>query len=204
MTRALTVTPEDFARQMHWLQAHGFEAVSQPQVFAALEHAAPLPTHPVMITFDDGYRDVLTNAAPVLARRRMPATAYVITHRISGPDPSFLTWNQLSMLERDGVTIGSHTVHHVELTLLTDATALHELVDSRIALERRLRHPVQWFSYPAGAESTHAAALVRRAGYVLAVTTHPGKLQSAALPLELKRYEILDTTGVAGLAALLH
>jgi peptidoglycan/xylan/chitin deacetylase (PgdA/CDA1 family) len=204
MTRALTVAPDVFARQMRWLQAHTFHAVSQLQVFAALERGASLPPHPVMITFDDGYRDVITNAAPLLARLHTPATAYVITGRISGSDPSFLTWNELPRLERDGVTIGSHTVHHLELTALTDTIALHELIASRIALERRLGHPVQWFAYPAGAENARAAYLVRRAGYVLAVTTHPGALQDAAFPLQLKRNEILDSTEIAGLAALLH
>ena len=70
-------------------------------------------------------------------------------------------------------------------------------------LQRRLRHPVQWFAYPAGREDARIVDLTRRAGYVLAVTTSPGRVQSAAAPLELHRYEILDSTGVAGLAALL-
>jgi hypothetical protein len=79
---------------------------------------------------------------------------------------------------------------------------MHELLDSRLALERGLGHPVQWFAYPGGAENAHDAHLVRLAGYVLAVTTHPGMLQKAAYPLELNRYEVLDTTGVDGVAAL--
>jgi hypothetical protein len=62
---------------------------------------------------------------------------------------------------------------------------------------------VQWFAYPAGAEDTRIVGLVRRAGYVLAVTTNPGALQSARTPLELHRYEVLDSTHVGGLAALL-
>jgi peptidoglycan/xylan/chitin deacetylase (PgdA/CDA1 family) len=204
ITRRLTVTPGDFAQQMHWLHTHGFHAVSQRQLFAALEHGAPLPRRPVMITFDDGYRDVLTNAAPVLVRLHMPATAYVITARISGPDPSFLTWSELAQLERDGISVGSHTVHHLELPALTDSVAMRELVDSRFAIERRLHHPVQWFAYPSGAENAHSSDLVRRAGYVLAVTTHPGDLQNAVSALELRRYEVLDTTGVAGVAAFVR
>jgi peptidoglycan/xylan/chitin deacetylase (PgdA/CDA1 family) len=100
-------------------------------------------------TFDDGYRDVLWNAVPVLTRLRMPATAYVITGRVSGPDSSFLTWGELRALERHGVAIGSHTVHHLELPLLSDASARRELVESRRALERHLGQPVQWFAYPA-------------------------------------------------------
>jgi peptidoglycan/xylan/chitin deacetylase (PgdA/CDA1 family) len=128
----------------------------------------------------------------------------VITARISGPDPSFLTWGMLRALERRGIAIGSHTVHHLELPQLTNEQALRELRDSRAALEHHLDHPVQWFSYPAGAHDPRTVALVRQAGYVLAVTTDPGELQLARHPLELHRYEVLDTTGTRGLAALLH
>ena len=204
ITRALTVSPSEFTREIDWLAAHGFHAVSQAQLFAALEDGRRLPPHPVMITFDDGYRDVLIHAAGVLAAHHMPATAYVITGRISGRDLSFLTWHELKLLEKDGFAIGSHTVDHLELPDLSDAEARYELVASRLALERELHHPVDWFAYPSGAETPHAAALVRRAGYLLAVTTHPGLRQDARFPFQLFRLEILDTTGVAGLSVLLR
>jgi peptidoglycan/xylan/chitin deacetylase (PgdA/CDA1 family) len=134
----------------------------------------------------------------------MPATAYIITDRISGPDPSFLTWGDLRALERRGIAIGSHTVTHTELTQLDDAQALGELRESRATLEQHLGHPVQWFAYPAGREDARVRKLVAEAGYVLAVTTQPGAVQQAGDPLELHRYEVLDSTGVAGLAALLR
>jgi peptidoglycan/xylan/chitin deacetylase (PgdA/CDA1 family) len=203
ITQRLTVDPRVFTKQMLWLKRHGYHAVSQLQLFEALEHGAPLPPKPVMLTFDDGYRDVLGKASPVLKRLGMPATAYVITARISGGDPSFLTWGNLHALEQRGVTIGSHTVHHLELPSLSDGAALAELRDSRALLERKLGHPVQWFAYPAGAEDARVVALVRQSGYVLAVTTQPGTSQDASDPLELHRYEVLDSTGVTGLAALL-
>ncbi len=56
---------------------------------------------------------------------------------------------------------------------------------------------------PGRAETPHAARLVAEAGYVLAVTTQPGVAQRADRPCALHRYEIQDTTGVSGLAALL-
>ena len=204
ITRSLTVTPADFAAQMRWLHARGFHAITQQQLFAGLEHGKRLPAKPVVITFDDGYRDVLANAAPVLERLGMPATAYVITGRISGSDVSFLSWAQLKALEQNGVQIGSHTVSHAELPRLTDPAALQELIQSRLALERHLGHPVQWFAYPAGRFDERTEALVRQAGYVLAVTTEPGSGQRAQQPFALHRYEVLDTTGVRGLAALLR
>ena len=203
ITQRLSVEPDDFADQMRWLKRDGFHAVTQAQAFDALEHGAALPRHPIMITFDDGYRGVWANALPVLVRLRMPATAYVITSRISNGDPSFLTWGQLHALQRHGVTIGSHTVTHPDLTTLSDAQALAELRDSRRRLEQHLGRQVRWFAYPAGREDARIVGLVRRAGYLLAVTTQPGAVQSSQAPLELHRYEVLDSTHVTGLASLL-
>jgi peptidoglycan/xylan/chitin deacetylase (PgdA/CDA1 family) len=203
MTRALTVTPAAFAQQMRWIVAHGYHPISQRQAFAALEWNAPLPPRPVMVTFDDGYRDVLWNAMPVLSRLHIPATAYVITSRISGSDISFLTWDELRQLEHHGIAIGSHTVDHAEIPSLSDARALYELSASRRALERGLHHPVPWFSYPAGKITPHAADLVRAAGYLLAVTTRPGSLQQAADPLALHRDEVLATTSLSDLSRML-
>jgi peptidoglycan/xylan/chitin deacetylase (PgdA/CDA1 family) len=188
---------------MEWLVRHGYHAVTERQAFEALEYGASLPVKPVVITFDDGYRDVLWNAAPVLHRLHMPATEFVITGRISGPDSSVLTWPQLFRLERHGVEIGSHTITHADLPALPVADALRELRDSRRALEAHLHRTVQWLAYPYGQTDSAVVALARKAGYVLAMTTERGTLQSGREPLLLKRDEILDTTGVAGLAATL-
>jgi peptidoglycan/xylan/chitin deacetylase (PgdA/CDA1 family) len=203
ITRSLTVDPGDFGRQMRWLGARGYHTITQLQLFDALERGTRLPARPIVITFDDGYRDVLKNAAPVLRRLGMRGTAYVITGRISNGGVSFLTWPELKVLEQDGVEIGSHTVHHSELPGLSDPVALQELIQSRRALEAHLHHPVQWFAYPAGRFDPRTEALVRQAGYVLAVTTQPGSLQDARAPFALHRYEVLDTTGVGGLASFL-
>src|SRR5207244_9959903 len=112
-------------------------------------------------------------------------------------------WLPRNALDENGVEIGPHTVHHLELPGLSAPAALHELIQSRHALEQHLGHPVQWFAYPAGRFDARTAALVGQAGYVLAVTTQPGSAQSAQAPFELHRYEVLDTTGVRGLASLL-
>lgn len=204
LTRRLTVAPDVFAAQMRWLKEHGYHAITQLQAFDGLEHGARLPADPVLITFDDGYRDVLGNASPVLTRLGMPATAYVITDRLSGRDPSFLTWGDLRDLERRGIAIGSHTVTHADLASLSDAAALAELRDSRAVLQAHLGHPVQWLAYPHGGISPRIVVLAEEAGYVLAVTEEPGPAQQADEPLLLHRYEILETTGVAGLASMLE
>jgi peptidoglycan/xylan/chitin deacetylase (PgdA/CDA1 family) len=142
MTRRLTVDPGDFARQMRWLVRNGFRTITQRELFEALVHGRPLGPKPVMITFDDGYRNVFGKASPVLAKLGLKATAYVISSRVSNGDPSFLTWGQLRALEARGIEIGSHNVSHRDLTAMSDARLLIELVESRRTLERRLDHPI--------------------------------------------------------------
>ena len=76
-------------------------------------------------------------------------------------------------------------------------------MQSRLAFERRLRHPVQWLAY-LGALTTLESSGSRGAGYVLAVTTEHGVVQSSRRPLALHRLRVIDSTGVAGLAAMLE
>jgi peptidoglycan/xylan/chitin deacetylase (PgdA/CDA1 family) len=202
LTRILTVTPAAFAAQMAWLVRHRFHAVTQEQAYAALFKGHALPPRPVLITFDDGYRDVYTYALPILRRLHLAATEYVITGRISGRDPSFLTWGELRQAQREGLEIGSHTVTHRPLPALPASDMRQELVASRRVLEQRLGHPVQWFAYPYGSLNRVTVAAVRAAGYVLAVTTQGGTHQAARHPLQLHRYEIRGDVGVADLAAI--
>jgi len=202
ITRRLTVAPRDFAAQMQWLADHGYHAISERQVYDATVLGRRLPPHPVVVTFDDGYRDVLRYAVPVLQRLHQHATAFVITGRVSTDERLWLTWRDLRAMDAAGLDIGSHTVAHVDLTALPPAAALAQLRSSRRALEQHLGHPVQWFAYPFGGDNAAVTALARRAGYVLAMTTRPGRLQDRAQPLELHRSEVLDSTGVAGVAAL--
>jgi peptidoglycan/xylan/chitin deacetylase (PgdA/CDA1 family) len=203
ITRRLTVDPADFQRQMTWLVAHGFRSITHRELFEALFGHRTLPARPVLITFDDGYRNVLTDAAPILDRLGIRATAFVITGRISNGDSSFLTWRQLRALEGLGIEIGSHTVSHPDLRTLGDRALSAELINSRRRLERALEHPVQWLAYPYGGHDARVVAAARRAGYVLASTTLAGSRQDARAPLELRRFSVVDSTGVEGLAGLL-
>jgi peptidoglycan/xylan/chitin deacetylase (PgdA/CDA1 family) len=203
LTRTLTVTPAAFAGQMRWIVAHGFHAIREQQLFAAFFQQTRLPPRPVLITFDDGYRDVFRNALPVLERLHLSATAFVITGRISGPDPSFLTWGEVEAMDHRGLEIGSHTVTHAPLTQLPRSRLDSELKDSRRVLEKRLRRPVQWFAYPYGDFNAATVAAVRRAGYVLAVTTQGGLVQSSRQPLALRRYEVRGSETIAEFAKFL-
>jgi peptidoglycan/xylan/chitin deacetylase (PgdA/CDA1 family) len=200
----LTVEPRVFEAQMEWLAAHGFHAITDRRLLDALDRRTALPRRPVLITFDDGYADVLHYAAPVLQRLHWPATAFVITDRVSGSDSSFLTWRQLHELEHDGFTIGSHTVHHRNLRKLSPAQIRLELSQSRRTLERHLHRPVRSLAYPYGAQDPVIVGEARTAGYKLAFTTRPGDAQSARDRLLLPRDVVRRGLDLTRFAALLH
>lgn len=199
LERSLNVPPADFAAQMRWLDANGFTTITQSQLFAAMAHDAPLPKKPVLVTFDDGYIDIAKTAMPILRRRGMVATAYVITSRVTGPDRAFMKFKALRRIEAAGIEVGSHSETHADLTAISDASVMQELDGSRRTLERGLGHPVQWLCYPAGRFNANVEALARRAGYVLAVTTEPGSVHDRSRPFAVSRVRVSNTTGVAGL-----
>ena len=158
-SRGLTVHPEDFARQMRWLRDHGYSSITQRELWDALMCGRRLPRRPILITFDDGYRDVFFRASPVLLRLGFLATAYVVTGRISARDPSFLTWPLLHARSSGAASRSvSHTVAHHDLTSLPDAALLDDPAELPPTLERRLGHRVPWLAYPFGANDARAAA----------------------------------------------
>ena len=116
----LTVSPAQFRQQMKWLRANGYTAISQAELFRAIEDGAKLPPKPVVITFDDGYVDAIKDVLPVLQPMGWPATFFIITSRIG--ERAFLDATQLRRLSGAGMDIGSHTVDHLELTSLDDAS----------------------------------------------------------------------------------
>jgi peptidoglycan/xylan/chitin deacetylase (PgdA/CDA1 family) len=192
----LYVTRPDFHRQMDWLERNGYQAVTLEQVEDAWFQGGRLPPKPVVLTFDDGYRPDFTYALPELRRH---GWAGVLNLKATGSDlyPS----NVEAMIEA-GWELASHTINHLDLTTLDEASLDHEVAGSRQLLRREYHVPVRDFCYPSGRFDESVVAAVRAAGYVGATTEIPGYAESDS-PYELARFEILRSTGVGGLAELL-
>jgi peptidoglycan/xylan/chitin deacetylase (PgdA/CDA1 family) len=149
----------------------------------------------VCVTFDDGYRDNLEVAAPVLRRLGIPATIYVVTGVLDGsstyhwyrdPPPS-LTWDECDALVAEGlIDVQPHTRTHPLLPTVTHERARIEIEGSKHDLEAR-GYRVTSFCYPAGMHGAREPELARAAGYAAAVTTKPGVNDSSTTLHELRR-----------------
>jgi peptidoglycan/xylan/chitin deacetylase (PgdA/CDA1 family) len=189
----LYVTRPDFHRQMDWLDQHGFQAVTLETVEDAWYHGGTLPPKPIVLSFDDGYRPQFTYALPELRKHGWPG---VLNLKAEGSD--LYTSNVEAMIDA-GWELAAHTIHHLDLTSLDDEQLQEEVAGSRRMLRREYGVPVADFCYPAGRFDETVVAAVKAAGYTGATTEIPGEATRNA-PYELDRFEILGSSGVAGLA----
>ena len=138
-----------------------------------LDGKRTLPAKPVVLTFDDGYRDFYTDVFPLLKTYGTKATVYVIPGFLNGSN--YLTDAQLQEIAGDNtIEIAAHTVHHVWLKNMPREKAQQEIVESKTALETAIHKPVVSFAYPYGAFDEQAISLVKQAGFSTAVSTIPG------------------------------
>ena len=193
MNHSLSVQPPDFEQQMAFLKDNGYHTVTPHEMYMAFTDGAPLPTNPVLITFDDGYADNYTYAYPILKKYDMKAAIFVITSLMG--KPGYLTWGQAAEMEASGVvSIESHTVNHGSLTELTDEQVRYELTEAKHDIEQRLGKEVEFLAYPTGAYNLHIASLVQEAGYKGAFTVRYGNMDRAANFYAIERVPIFHTS----------
>jgi peptidoglycan/xylan/chitin deacetylase (PgdA/CDA1 family) len=185
--KALHVNHRRFAAHLDFLQRH-YRIISLRDYVLAQQHERALPDYSVVLTFDDGFRNFLTAAAPLLAARGMPATVFLITDRAGDnpgagrnrewtpeDDSSYLSWNEARKLKAtQDVEFGSHTCSHSGLLSLSQEAIERELSNSYKELMAQLSVAVPALSYPKGQYSNMLAEDARKVGYACAVTTDGG------------------------------
>lgn len=193
----LSVTPADFAAQIDWLVNNGYHAVFPSELYAALTQGAPLPTKPIVLTFDDGYRDFYDQAWPVLKQAGMKSSSAIITSAIDKGDRGdqmYMAWWQVRELDKSGlVEFASHTVSHNNLAGLSAAQRWNELTQSKALIEQQLGHPCTSIVYPSGSFNGAVVADASRAGYQIAFTTQSAVVRvprDAGLALQLPRVRV--------------
>jgi peptidoglycan/xylan/chitin deacetylase (PgdA/CDA1 family) len=201
--RYLTVDPGNFYRQMKWLKRFGYKGLSirDLQPYLRGDKSGKV----VGITFDDGFRNVHSNALPILNLFDFTATSYIVSRQIGGfnkwdapvgiPYSACMSKSQLLEWARYGHEIGAHTLDHVHLTAIPLAEARRQVIDVRHELEDIVGDPVQAFSYPYGDVSTQIQHLAEEAGYTSATTTRRARAHMNDNMMLLPRRIVRRTDG---------
>jgi peptidoglycan/xylan/chitin deacetylase (PgdA/CDA1 family) len=180
-----TVThPRAFREQMSQLASLGWRGIDLPTGCDVLKNRTPGKY--VVLTFDDGFRNFYTEAAPCLREQRFTASMFLPTGFISNARRSFnsvecLTWDEVRELRRLGFHFGSHTVTHPRLYGRSWDEIEKEVRESKEELESQLNEPITTFAYPYAypqADQSFSGKFtetLNRAGYSCAVTTCVGR-----------------------------
>ncbi len=161
-----------------------------------------LPARTAVVTFDDGYASLATEASPVLQRLQVPATVFVVGGRVGLDNrwPGQPTWvpglplvdsHMLRDLAASGVTIGSHSWTHPHLPLLDDDALEDEVVAAADRLEQMAGVPVRHLAYPYGLYGTREVAKAR-SRFRTAVTAMCRSVDRNSDPYALERIDAHD------------
>jgi len=205
------VRPRDLERHLDLVADGGYTALTISDLVAHFDRGEALPPRTIAITFDDGYDDNLTVAAPLLEARRLRATVYVTTGFLPGCPGSdaviapgrMIGWDRLGELEAAGMEIGAHSHTHPQLDLLSRAAAGRQIRQSRDLLEVGLGHAVSSFAYPHGYATPWVRDEVRRCGFNSACGVRNAFSHVNDNHWLLARLTVMDTTTAAQVEAWL-
>lgn len=182
------VPPEEFEAQMDYLEEQGYTTISIRDFLRAKKGLQELPEKPVILTFDDGYASNYTELLPILERRHLKATVFMVANQI-GKD-GFLTWEQLRDIQHRGVEIGSHTANHLPLTEMEFDKAREEVKLSKLLMEWNKVDTIYTLSYPNGKYTEQLNDMLKEEEYLAAVTGDAGLNTVETNPYQLQRTNI--------------
>ncbi len=183
------VTRDNFKKHLEYFKSKGFTALTFSEL--ALYRKGDIsfksfPRKPLVLTFDDGYRDNLVNASPLLKEFGFKAQLFLLADKninhnswdVGSNEPAheIISGSERLAWKDSAFEIGSHGFSHQKLTSLNEADALKELTESKHALEDEFKQQMNVFAFTYGISTENSRELARKAGYDYAVNTDSGGL----------------------------
>jgi len=186
----LTVLPETFRAQLDYLAQAGYHPITLTDLYLYLTEGYPLPERPVILTFDDGYRDAYEVVFPMLLEYGFVGTFFVLATPAHFEWEPYLTWGQMAEMAAAGMDIQAHGRDHVDLRGRSYDYLVYQILGAREAIEYHTGQPVRFFCYPSGQYDASVIAVLQSAGYWGAVTTRWGKSETLSGIFEIPRVRV--------------
>lgn len=188
-----------FRAQMEALVASGRPVVRLADVASWMAGDDSVSSQAIAITFDDGFTDFHTHAAPVLHELGLTATVFLPTGKMGGhadwpgeqtaPLRPLMTWEQVRALAAQGIDFGAHSVTHPKLPSLAPAELAHEVKESHDEIARQLGVAPLTFAPPYGASNAAVLDEIRRR-YRISCGTRLARVERTDDPIDLPRIEM--------------
>jgi peptidoglycan/xylan/chitin deacetylase (PgdA/CDA1 family) len=192
----LAVTVENFEKQMNFLFSEGYTSITLANLLSFKQGSFIMPDRPVVLSFDDGYKDFYTNAFPILKKYNFKSEVFIVNNFID--KEQYLSKDMIKELLKTGlVSIGSHTLNHTGLTTVSIPEIKNELLQSKQDLEKEFKIVIENFCYPFGYFDADIANLAKESGYKISLTTQYGSWTKETNLMEVPRVRISGYYGIA-------
>lgn len=196
------VTKNTFRKHLQLIRLRGLQPFTFKEYLAYTKGERSIrtaPKSPVILTFDDGYRDNYENMLPLMNEFGYKGVIFLlgdtrISYNYWDADKGdhrdeLMNEQQRAAFIRAGWEIGAHTMTHPDLTKLSEQEALAEVFNSKKAIESESGNTVQTFAYPFGFYDAKIKQLVQQVGFEMALATDKGGMH-----IEDDRFEIFRTS----------
>jgi peptidoglycan/xylan/chitin deacetylase (PgdA/CDA1 family) len=202
---ALTISHSHFEAQLAHLKAQGYQSISFAELQAALQNARPLPSKPVLLTFDDGYLNTYELAYPLLKKYGFKATVFLPVGFIGGKNAwdegsePLMSFDQIHALSGTLIEFGLHSYHHENYARYSPAQMETDVSECVKTLQKNGCAFAPVFAYPYGRMPEDVSArkalydIFRRHGIEFAV-----RIGSRINPLPPADPYELKRTGIDG------
>ncbi len=157
----ISITPAKFKSQMCFFRDSGYKVISLNEIILSIKDRQPFMEKAVVITFDDGFKNLYTEAFPILQECGFVATVFLTTNYVGKSSnwpgqPDFikpqplLSWGEIIEMSKYGIEFGAHTLNHPYLPQINLEDAEHEILQSKVEIEDRIQKSVEFFAYPYG------------------------------------------------------
>lgn len=191
----------DFRKQMEYIRSAGLKVISMKEFLDWRLGNLQLPARCVLITLDDGWRSVYTDAYPILKEYGYPFTVFLYTKYLSGRGDS-MTPDMIREMQANGATVGSHSTSHLYPKSWKTAEAEGEETNSKLmdremgASFKRLSElfgTISTYCYPGGYITQTMLERLPGYGYVAAFGIIPGKVTCTEDVWQIHRYMVFGT-----------
>jgi peptidoglycan/xylan/chitin deacetylase (PgdA/CDA1 family) len=196
----MRIRTSKFRKQMETIRSLGIPVITMADFMAWKDGAGQIPAKSIVITLDDGWKSVYTDAYPILKEFGYPFTVYLYKNYVDGGGKA-LTTAMIREMMANGATIGSHSVSHpypqdVKQSRKQGPEAFEkyletEMGESKRFLEGAFKVKVPTYAYPGGYFTDEMLVKAGQVGYTHLFTVHPGKVKRSVPNNVLPRYVIL-------------
>ncbi len=170
----LSLNIDDFEKQLIYLRNNKYETIYFDEI-------NPNKKKQIIITFDDGYKDLILNSLPLLKKYNFKAICFIVSNLIGQTnkwDEDFakiskkqlMNISEIKLWIKNGMKIGSHSRNHRKLTLVDRDEMIQEVSSSKYDLEKLIDTKIDTFCYPYGIYNKNVVDIVKK-NYEYALTT---------------------------------